>query len=126
MSSLKSIDSLQSLDGVSSTHAQVTTLPDVFSQKIGDWAFSSVAPAVKNKVQDVPSGYALRPIDAGVMDYLEKVLDQAKGLPAAHLYDAALEVAYQKMADGPAKQVVGQDIELRDYLRARRIGEVYE
>lgn len=120
---LDSIESINDLSEVSSAQAQA--LGDVFSQKIGAWAFATPQTTVHNERFDVPSRFAITPPDGIIMDYLEE-MGNVPSLPVAHLYDSALEVLAQKIDEPTIKQLLEEDIALRDFLRAKRIGEVYE
>jgi pyruvate/2-oxoacid:ferredoxin oxidoreductase alpha subunit len=98
---------------------------DVFSQKVGDWAFAVATPSTYNPRQDIPHGFCAQPIDGSVMDYLALAVPTTR-LPVAHLYDGALASLTQKVDDPAVKALLQQDCELRDYLRARKLGDVYE
>ena len=99
---------------------------DILSTKVGDWGYAQVLPnASKPVAEDIPGAFAAKPTDAVVMDYLEGILANTS-LPVAHLYDSALEALTKKVNDSAVSALLEQDLELRHYLKARRIGDVYE
>ncbi len=101
-------------------------LGDVFSQKIGPWAFATPSQSTHNESFDIPSRFAITPPDGVIMSYLEEMGGQIRSLPSAHLYDGALESVMDRVRDPAVKALLQQDLELRSYLRARKIGEIYE
>ena len=115
------INAVSKVGGITST----TASNDVFSQKVGDWAWQVAAPAVSNIPDIAPGGFAAAPQDAPVMRYLEDFIADI-GLPTAHLYDRALENMTAKVSNPDVRAILENDIELRSYLRARRLGDVYE
>lgn len=124
MSQISAIRPVPSVGGARPIEPAV--LPDVFSQKVGSWAFAASSPALRNDTPDIPSAFALKPVDGEVMDYLEDFIGLAPSLPMAHLYDSGLERVVEKITDPTVKALLQEDIALRDYLRARKVGEVYE
>lgn len=124
MSQLGAIRPISAVTGVRPIEPGV--LPDVFSQKVGNWAFAHSSPALHNDPPDIPSAFALAPVDGLVMDYLEDFIGLAPSLPMAHLYDSGLERVAERITDPEVKALLLEDIALRDYLRARKVGEVYE
>ena len=98
---------------------------DVLSSKVGDWAFNATVPATYNEKQDVPGGFSAQPVDSVVMDYLDGFITTTK-LPVAHLYGTALQDLAAKIDDEHIKALLQEDCHLHAYLRARRIGDVYE
>lgn len=99
---------------------------DVLSSKVGDWGYHCALPNAGKPAEDeVPNGFSAKPIDAVVMDYLDTALANAN-LPVAHLYDSALERIANKITDPKICALLQADLDLRHYLKARRIGDVYE
>jgi hypothetical protein len=98
---------------------------DVFSQKVGDWAFASALPSTYKPVQDIPHSFAAQPVDSTVMDYLDGFVPTAN-IPVAHLYDHALQTLTDKVQDPQVASLLQHDCDLRAYFKARRIGDVYE
>lgn len=121
---IRPLEALSDLSEVNLDGGQA--LGDVFSQKIGAWAFATPQSPVHNERFDVPSRFAITPPDGVIMDYLEEMGGAVTSLPNAHLYDSALEALAQKITNPTIKELLRADVQLRDYLRARRIGEVYE
>ena len=98
---------------------------DSFSQKIGDWAFNATVPSSANEKDDVPSGFACGPIDGVVIDHVVAACNLIN-IPVAHLYDHALQELTDKVSDATVKSLLQADCDLRAYLQARKIGDVYE
>lgn len=123
---MSAITSIAPINTVSHANRVETVLHDNFSQKVGDWAFKTSAPTLHNVQMDIPNAFSANPVDAVVIDYLEEPIAQSKSLPVAHLYDGALERVLQKIDDVVVKAILQEDLELRAYLKVKRIGEVYE
>lgn len=103
-----------------------SALNDVFSQKVGEWAFATAIPTLRNPQIETPSRFAVTPEDGVVMSYLESYLDSCHTLPIGHLYDSALEDLSMKVSDPAVKELLENDLALRLFFRERRMGEVYE
>jgi hypothetical protein len=118
------IQALEAIGHYGEVSSQAST--DVFSQKVGDWAFSTAIPTTYNEQPDVPNRFSYVPEDGNIMDFIESHLETCKSLPIGHLYDSALESVANKVTDPVVKQLLEQDVDLRYFLRSRRMGEVYE
>lgn len=99
---------------------------DVFSNKVGNWAYKGLFPSFKNTVSEIFGRFAIRPKGGDVMTYLEAQVAQARELPCGSMYDDALRAAMAELGDYPsALAVLEGDIEMRDYFRARRMEQVF-
>lgn len=99
---------------------------DVFSQKVGDWAYQHPLPSVHNEVQDAMGGFPTLPMDALIMAALEEDIKEKKSLPSAYLYDKALERVRDQVTDPIIKELLTEDIELRIWLQAKKLEAVYD
>lgn len=97
---------------------------DVFSAKVGDWAFAVATPSSYHAKEDIPHGFCAQAQDSVIMEYVSTM--PTFSLPAAHLYDSALQRVAAKITDPAIAQLLQQDVDLRSYLQARKLGDVYE
>jgi hypothetical protein len=118
------IPSLEAIGDLGEISTNPQGFSDVFSQKVGEWAFANAVPTVHNKQPDVPNRFATAPLDGVVMDFIEDHIGRCNTLPVGHLYDAALENLANKYPD--LSDLLQDDLTLRQFLKERRIGEMYE
>lgn len=92
---------------------------DVFNNKAAPWNYAVPRPSVSNTVQELQGRFAVVPVDAQVMDFLEGQVD--KDLPVAHLYDYALRDLVQSDLPPEITQILQHDLQEREYFMARKL-----
>lgn len=107
-----------------STTVADIAVDDVFINKAGDWSFTQALSPAYNEGEEIQGRFALAPMDAVVMEYLEAHVAQMGNLPVGARYDSALEREHGRMPEGEAKDVLGRDLDLRLLMVARRMEEI--
>ncbi len=109
----------------SSVGAVAPVTDDIFSNKIGQWAFTTPFPSVKDSVNEAIGRFGIAPPDAMALDYLEDRLAPAYDLPYGHMYDDALRKAVQACQDHPlVHAVLVKDLQIREYYMGRKMEQV--
>jgi hypothetical protein len=114
--------------------AEVRHDGDVFLKKAEAWAYQAYFLSTQNEVEEAQGRFALAPVDALVMSFLENGVAPSNRLPTGHLFEPAIHNAMQVLgglldgADAPLAQAAAEvlelldrDLELRDYLLERRL-----
>ena len=108
---------------------------DVFLKKAEAWAYQAYFLSTLNEVEEVQGRFAVAPVDALVMSYLEAGVAPSNRLPTGHLFEPAMQQAMQTLSSllqGPladeaadALELLDRDLMLRDYLLERRLEHFY-
>lgn len=104
---------------------------DVFLKKAEAWAYQAYFLSTLNEVEETRGRFAIAPVDALVMSFLEERVAPSNRLPTGHLYEPAIHEAMEHLAtllDGDMGEeaadvldVLDRDLALRDYLLQRRL-----
>ncbi len=108
---------------------------DVFLKKAEAWAYQAHFLSTLNEVEETQGRFALAPVDALVMSFLESRVAPSNRLPTGHLYEPAIHDAMDALSralDTPwaeaaadALELLDRDLMLRDYLLERRLEHFY-
>ena len=104
---------------------------DVFLKKAEAWAYQAYFLSTLNEVEEAQGRFAVAPVDALVMNFLESGVAPSNCLPTGHLFEPAIHQAMQTLtgllgtalADEAADvmELLDRDLALRDYLLERRL-----
>ena len=104
---------------------------DIFLKKAEAWAYQAYFLSTLNEVEETQGRFAVAPVDALVMNFLEAGVAPSNRLPTGHLFEPALHDAMQTLeallqspiADeaADALELLDRDLTLRDYLLERRL-----
>jgi hypothetical protein len=104
---------------------------DVFLKKAEAWAYQAYFLSTLNEVEETRGRFAVAPVDALVMNFLEERVAPSNRLPTGHLYEPAIHEAMDRLAGmlegewadeaADVLDVLDRDLELRDYLLQRRL-----
>lgn len=108
---------------------------DIFLKKAEAWAYQAYFLSTLNEVEETQGRFAIAPVDALVMTFLERHVAPSNRLPTGHLYEPALVDAMEALSqalDSPLAEVAGdalelldRDLAMRDYLLERRLEHFY-
>ena len=104
---------------------------DVFLKKAEAWAYQAYFLSTLNEVEEIQGRFAVAPVDALVMNFLEQGVAPSNRLPTGHLFEPAMIRAMQTLTDmlqtplsdeaAEALELLDRDLALRDYLLERRL-----
>ena len=104
---------------------------DVFLKRAEAWAYQAYFLSTLNEVEEIQGRFAVAPMDALVMSFLEGRVAPSNRLPTGHLYEPALHAAMEALAGalgsplaleaGEALELLDRDLAMRDYLLERRL-----
>jgi hypothetical protein len=104
---------------------------DTFLKRLDAWAFNAHFLSTLNDPSEVPGRFSVAPVDGLVMSYLESHVPPSNRLPTGHMYDIALDQAFEslqslvegKLADKALAviELLDRDRELRDFMTTRRL-----
>lgn len=104
---------------------------DVFLKKAEAWAYQPYFLSTLNEVEEAQGRFAVAPVDALVMAYLEESVAASNRLPTGHLYEPAIRDAVEALAGlletsvadeaADVLELLDRDLSLRDYLLERRL-----
>ena len=104
---------------------------DVFLKKAEAWAYQAYFLSTLNEVAEIQGRFAVAPVDALVMNFLEQGVAPSNRLPTGHLFEPAMIRAMQTLTDmlqtplsdeaAEALELLDRDLALRDYLLERRL-----
>ena len=104
---------------------------DVFLKKAEAWAYQAYFLSTLNEVEEAQGRFAVAPVDALVISFLEASVAPSNRLPTGHLFEPAMHQAMQTLthllgtalADEAADvlELLDRDLALRDYLLERRL-----
>ena len=108
---------------------------DVFLKKAEAWAYQAYFLSTQNEVEESQGRFAIAPMDALVMNFLEAHVAPSNRLPTGHLYEPALVEAMEALSGmldsalaeeaADALELLDRDLGLRDYLLERRLEHFY-
>lgn len=104
---------------------------DTFLKRLDAWAFNAHFLSTLNDPSEIPGRFSVAPVDGLVMSYLESHVPPSNRLPTGHLYDIALDQAFeslQSLVEGKHAEkalavieLLDRDRELRDFMTTRRL-----
>ncbi len=104
---------------------------DIFLKKAEAWAYQAYFLSTLNEVEEAQGRFAVAPVDALVMSFLETGVAPSNCLPTGHLFEPAMQqalVTLSGLLDTPladeaadALELLDRDLALRDYLLERRL-----
>lgn len=104
---------------------------DVFLKKAEAWAYQAYFLSTLNEVEEAQGRFAVAPVDALVMSFLESGVAPSNCLPTGHLFDPAIHQAMQTLSSlletslqdeaADVLELLDRDLALRDYLLERRL-----
>jgi hypothetical protein len=108
---------------------------DIFLKKAEAWAYQSHFLSTLNEVEELQGRFAVAPVDALVMGFLEARVAPSNRLPTGHLYEPAIHDAMEALSAAldsgnaveaaDALELLDRDLSLRDYLLERRLEHFY-
>lgn len=104
---------------------------DVFLKKAEAWAYQAYFLSTLNEVEESLGRFAVAPVDALVMNFLETGVAPSNRLPTGHLFEPAMVNVMQSLTDllettladeaADVLELLDRDLALRDYLLERRL-----
>ena len=104
---------------------------DIFLKKAEAWAYQAYFLSTLNEVEESLGRFAVAPVDALVMNFLETGVAPSNRLPTGHLFEPAMVNVMQSLTDllettladeaADVLELLDRDLALRDYLLERRL-----
>jgi hypothetical protein len=108
---------------------------DVFLKKAEAWAYQAYFLSKLNEVEEIQGRFAVAPVDALVMNFLEAGVAPSNRLPTGHLFEPAMHDAMRTLSDllqtpladeaADVLELLDRDLSLRDFLLERRLEHFY-
>lgn len=108
---------------------------DTFLKRAEAWAYQAYFLSTLNEVEEAQGRFAVAPVDALVMNFLEGGVAASNRLPTGHLFEPAMHRVMQTLSAllqtplvdeaADALELLDRDLALRDYLLERRLEHFY-